>query len=221
MASSRRLAALICSIAFSIYFFIIIFQVPIFSVPCRIGICKTPLEVTSSQLIASEVFPLFIVKVLLYPGALAKAICKRTTIPSYRNLLNLYQFNTRAVSTASDLQRLEVLAGSYLSVGGAITGLIKPGRMSLFGILLLMWGLIRESIMGKSGFSHAKGIHIYPAIYIALISAFFSIRKDVRKIIRSFTRKHVVKAKRFKSKVALLLIIQWNCKTQEYKTSSS
>lgn len=80
---------------------------------------------------------------------------------------------------------LQVLAGSYLSVGGAITGLIKPGRMSLFGILLLMWGLIRESIMGKSGFAHAKGIHIYPAMYIALISAFFSIRKDVRKIIRT------------------------------------
>ncbi|KAL5160541.1 hypothetical protein HKD37_07G018021 [Glycine soja] len=192
----------------------ILTKVPfISSVPCRFGICHTPLEVTSSQLIASEVFPLFIVKALLYPGALAKAICKLKTIQSYRNLLNLYQFNTRAVSAASDLQRLEVklghssgfvlqvLAGSYLSVGGAITGLIKPGRMSLFGILLLMWGLIRESIMGKSGFAHAKGIHIYPAMYIALISAFFSIRKDVRKIIRTFTRKHVVKAKRYKSKV--------------------
>ncbi|XP_061365095.1 uncharacterized protein LOC133308481 [Gastrolobium bilobum] len=192
MASSRRLATLICSIAFSLYFLIIIFQVPIF----RIGICKTPLEVTSSQLIASEVFPLFIVKALLYPGALAKAICKQKTIPSYKNLLMLDKFNTRTISAASDLQRLEVLAGSYLSVGGAITGLIKPGRMSLFGILILMWGLIRELIMGKSGFSNAKGIHIYPAMYIALVSAFFSIRKDVRKLIRSFTRKHIVKAKR-------------------------
>ncbi|XP_027344822.1 uncharacterized protein LOC113857224 [Abrus precatorius] len=197
MASSKRWASLICSIAFSIYFFIIIFQVPIFSVPCRTGICETPLEVTSSQLIASEIFPRFIVKVLLYPGALAKAICKHKTIPSFGNLLKLYKFNTRAITSTSDLQRLEVLAGSYLSVAGAIMGLIKSGKMSLFGILLLMWGLIRESIMGKSSFTHAKGIHIYPAMYIALISAFFSIRKDVRKIIRSFTRKHVVKGKRF------------------------
>lgn len=86
-------------------------------------------------------------------------------------------------------------------MGGAITGLIRPGRMSLLGILLLMWGLILESIMGKSGFPHAKGIHIYPAMYIALTSAFFSIRRDVRKIIRCFTRKRVVKAKRYKSKV--------------------
>ncbi|KAK7381598.1 hypothetical protein VNO80_00144 [Phaseolus coccineus] len=200
MASSRRCATLICSIAFSIYFFIIIFQVPIFSVPCRIGICKTPIEVTSSQLIASEVFPLFVVKILVYPGALAKAICNQKTIPSYKNLLNFQQLNTRTVSAASDIQRLEVLAGSYLSVAGAITGLIKPGRMGLFGILLLMWGVIRESIMGKSGFAQTKGIHIYPAMYIILISAFFSIRKDVRKLIRTFTRKRVVKAKRVKSK---------------------
>ncbi|KAG2379779.1 uncharacterized protein HKW66_Vig0165580 [Vigna angularis] len=151
------------------------------------------MEVTSSQLIASEVFPRSIVKILFYPGAAAKAICNQKTIPSYKNLLNIHQFNTRAVSAASDIQHLEVLAGSYLSVGGAITGLIKPGRMGLFGILLLMWGVIRESIMGTSGFAQAKGIHIYPAMYIVLISAFFSIRKDVRKLIRTFTRKHVVK----------------------------
>ncbi|XP_014515191.1 uncharacterized protein LOC106773029 isoform X1 [Vigna radiata var. radiata] len=170
------------------------------SVPCRIGICKTPMEVTSSQLIASEVFPRSIVKILFYPGAVAKAICNQKTIPSYKNLLNIHQFNTRAMSAASDIQHLEVLAGSYLSVGGAITGLIKPGRMGLFGVLLLMWGVIRESIMGTSGFAQTKGIHIYPAMYIVLISAFFSIRKDVRKLIRTFTRKHVVKVKRFKSK---------------------
>ncbi|PNX75066.1 hypothetical protein L195_g015280 [Trifolium pratense] len=155
MGSSTRLAKLISTIAFSTYFFIIIFQVPIFSVPCRKGICTTPLELTSSQLIASEVVPLFIVKALIYPGALARAIFKQKTIPSYRNLL--HDFNTRTISVASELQRLEVLAGSYLSVGGAILGLIKPGRMGLFGILLLMWGLIRELIMGKSGFSYAKG----------------------------------------------------------------
>jgi len=78
-------------------------------VPCRIGICKTPIEVTSSQLIASEVFPRSIVKILFYPGAVAKAICNHKTIPSYENLLNIHQFNTRTVSAASDIQRLEVL----------------------------------------------------------------------------------------------------------------
>ncbi|KAK2378675.1 tail fiber [Trifolium repens] len=195
MGSSSRLAKLISTISFSIYFFVIIFQVPIFSVPCRKGICTTPLELTSSQLIASEVFPLFIVKALIYPGALTKAIFNQKTIPSYRNLL--HDFNTRTISVVSELRRLEVLAGSYLSVGGAILGLIKPGRMGLFGILLLMWGLIRELIMEKSGFSYAKGIQIYPTIFIALVSAFFSIRRDVRQIIRTFNLKHIRKAKHF------------------------
>jgi len=77
-----------------------------FSVPCRRGICKTPLELTSSQLIASEVFPLFIVKALIYPGSVAKAIFKLKTIPSYTNLL--HNFNTRTISAVSELQRLEV-----------------------------------------------------------------------------------------------------------------
>ncbi|XP_058734410.1 uncharacterized protein LOC131606149 [Vicia villosa] len=195
MGSSKRLAKLISTIAFSTYFFIIIFQLPIFSVPCRTGICKTPLELTSSQLIASEVFPLFIVKALIYPGTVAKAIFKQKTIPSYRNLL--HNFNTRTISVESELQRLEVLAGSYLCVGGAILGLIKPGRMGLFGVLLLLLGLIREHIMGKSDLAHAKGIQIYPTIFIALVSAFFSIRSDVRAIIRTFNLRRVGKAKHY------------------------
>ncbi|KAL5072592.1 hypothetical protein RYX36_011576 [Vicia faba] len=195
MGSSKQLAKLISTIAFSTYFFIIIFQLPIFSVPCRTGICKTPLELTSSQLIASEVFPLFIVKALIYPGTVAKAIFKQKTIPSYKNLL--HNFNKRTISVESELQRLEVLAGSYLCVGGAILGLIKPGRMGLFGVLLLMLGQIREHVMGKSDLTHAKGIQIYPTIFIALVSAFFSIRSDVRAIIRTFNLKRVWKAKHY------------------------
>ncbi|XP_073226017.1 uncharacterized protein [Cicer arietinum] len=193
MASSKQLANLISTIAFSTYFIFIIFQVPLF----RMGICKTPLELTSSLLIGSDVFPHFIVKTLLYPGAFAKAIFTQKTIPSYRNLLNLYDFNSRTISAASELQRLEVLAGSYLCVGGAILGLMKPGRITLFGILLVIWGLIRILVLGKSGFSHANGVRIYPTIFIALVSAFFSIRKDVRKIIHTFNLKHVGKAKHF------------------------
>ncbi|XP_028779120.1 uncharacterized protein LOC114735598 [Neltuma alba] len=195
MSSTRKWASSICSIAFLIYFAVIILQVPIFSVPCRIGICKTPLEVTSSQLIASDVFPPFIVKALLYPGALAKALYNHKTIPNFRNLLKLYKFNSRQITPTSDLHRLEVLAGSYLSVGGAIMGLMKPGRMGLFGILLLIWGLIRESIMFQSGLDHEKASHIRPAMWIALVSAFLSIRKDVRKIIRTFRGNQTLKHK--------------------------
>ncbi|KAI4329314.1 hypothetical protein L6164_021596 [Bauhinia variegata] len=125
MASSKRWASVVCSFASLTYFAIIIFQVPILRVPCRSGICKTPLQVISCQLIASDLFPLFIVKALLYPGALARAFYEQKTIPSFR------KFNIKPTSATSDIQRLEVLAGSYLSVAGAFLGLIKPGRMSL------------------------------------------------------------------------------------------
>ncbi|XP_054784828.1 uncharacterized protein LOC129291484 [Prosopis cineraria] len=195
MSSTRKCANLICSLAFLVYFAVIIFQFPIFSVPCRIGICKTPVEVTSSQLIASDVFPPFIVKTLLYPGALAKGLYNNKTIPNFGNLLKLYKFNSRQTTPTSDLHRLEVLAGSYLSVGGAIMGLIKPGRMGLFGILLVIWGLIRESIMFQSGLDEAKAAHIGPAMWVALVSAFLSIRKDVRKIIRTFKGSQTLKHK--------------------------
>lgn len=77
-------------------------------VACRKGIYKSPLELTTSQLIDSEVVPHFIVKTLLYPGALAKAILKQRSIPSYRNVLKLYNFNTRTIYPVSDLQRIEV-----------------------------------------------------------------------------------------------------------------
>lgn len=88
----------------------------------------------------------------------------------------------------------QVLAGSYLSVAGAILGLIKPGRVSLFGTLLIVWGLLREAITRKSAeIDPMKAIFIYPAMLVALVSAFLSIRKDVRKILRSYKGKRNVK----------------------------
>lgn len=77
-------------------------------VGCRKGIYETPLELTTSQLIGSEFVPHFIVKALLYPGALADAILKQRSIPSYSNVLKLYNFNSRTIYPVSDLQRLEV-----------------------------------------------------------------------------------------------------------------
>ncbi|XVF26607.1 hypothetical protein REPUB_Repub14bG0033200 [Reevesia pubescens] len=112
--------------------------------------CKTPIEVTSSQLIASELFPTYVVEVLLYPGAIANAIFKNRAFPSYSRLLKLYNINNlRKAHAASDLQRLEILAGSYLSVVGAFTGLLRHGRMSLFGMVLIIWGILSEIILGQ------------------------------------------------------------------------
>ncbi|KAH7565082.1 hypothetical protein JRO89_XS09G0127400 [Xanthoceras sorbifolium] len=108
MVSSRKLAAIVSSIAAFIYFVLIIFQIPLFRVPCRVGICKTPIEMTCSQMIASEIFPVFVVKTLLYPGAFAKSLMKGTPLPSYTKLLKLYNFTNLKRPPAYDLQRLEV-----------------------------------------------------------------------------------------------------------------
>ncbi|KAF9624874.1 hypothetical protein IFM89_015428 [Coptis chinensis] len=42
-----------------------------------------------------------------------------------------------------------VLAGSYFSMAGALVGLLKPSTMSMFGTLLVIWGLVKEGLLGK------------------------------------------------------------------------
>jgi hypothetical protein len=72
--------------------------------------CTTPLHVTSSQLIASEIFPVAVVKTLLYPGAAANSLVKNFTIPSWDNLLDIYNLTSvKEAPAVTDLQRLEVL----------------------------------------------------------------------------------------------------------------
>ncbi|KAF9622202.1 hypothetical protein IFM89_030060 [Coptis chinensis] len=47
------------------------------------------------------------------------------------------------------VRSLQVLAGSYFSVAGALVGLLKPSTMSIFGTLLALWGLVKEGLLGK------------------------------------------------------------------------
>lgn len=71
--------------------------------------CSTPIHVTSSQLIASEVFPVPVVKALLFPGAIAKGLVTQRTIPSWNDLLDIYNLTSiKEASAVVDLQRLEV-----------------------------------------------------------------------------------------------------------------
>uniref|UniRef100_A0A2N9IGM5 Uncharacterized protein n=1 Tax=Fagus sylvatica TaxID=28930 RepID=A0A2N9IGM5_FAGSY len=70
--------------------------------------CTTPLHVTSSQLIASELFPVAVVKTLLYPGAVANGLVKNMTVPSWDNLLDIYNLTSvKEAPAVTDLQRLE------------------------------------------------------------------------------------------------------------------
>ncbi|CAK9146437.1 unnamed protein product [Ilex paraguariensis] len=189
MASSKKTARIISRIASRVYFLLIIFQIPLF----RIGTCTSPIEVTSSQLIASKVLPAVVVKSLLYPGAIANAIVKEKAIPGYDNLLNAYKFHHAKEGPATtDLQHLEILAGSYLCVAGAFLGIIKPSRVGLFGICLLMWGLTKElSLLKHAASDPTKAIYFYPTFSIAVVLAFLSVRGDVRKIIRGCKPKRI------------------------------
>lgn len=71
--------------------------------------CSTPMQVTSSQLIASEIFPVPVVKALLYPGAVVNGLVSNMTLPSWGDVLNIYNLtHAKEASPVADLQRLEV-----------------------------------------------------------------------------------------------------------------
>ncbi|KAI7987791.1 hypothetical protein LOK49_LG13G02550 [Camellia lanceoleosa] len=188
-----------------IYFFLIILQIPLFRVPCRAGMCTTPIHVTSSQLIASEIVPVGAVKALLYPGAVANGLMKNMTFPSWNNLISIYNLtDVKRASAMTDLQRLEVLAGSYFSVAGAVIGILKPGRMSMFGTLLVIWGLVKEGILGKPvNTDPTKSIFVYPTMFIAMVCAFSSVKYDVKKVARSVPARPVAKPLQSSSKSKL------------------
>lgn len=149
--------------------------------------CSTPMQVTSSQLIASEIFPVPVVKALLYPGAVVNGLVSNMTLPSWGDVLNIYNLtHAKEASPVADLQRLEVLAGSYFSVAGALIGILKPGRMSMFGTLLIIWGLVKEGILGKpSNTDPTKAVFVYPTMLIAIVCAFSSVKYGANKIAKS------------------------------------
>ncbi|VVA95926.1 unnamed protein product [Arabis nemorensis] len=189
MALSKKWASLISVIASSLFAFIIVFQIPLFRVPCRNKSCETPLEVMSCHLIGSELIPSYVIKTLLYPGAIAKSLIAGSGLPNYHKLLKIYGFNEMYRSSFStDIHHLEVFAGSCLCLLGALLSLFKPRRISFIGTLLIYWGLIREIVLLDSAHgwisSQRNSVRVYLTLFLASLSAFLSIRSDVRKIIR-------------------------------------
>lgn len=178
-----------------VFFVLIIFQVPLFRVQCRSGMCTTPIHVTASQLISSEIFPLPVVKALLYPGAIVNGLITNMTFPSWNNLLTIYNLtDIKDSSAVVDLQRLEVLAGSYFCVAGSLVGILKQGRMNMFGSLLVIWGLLKEGILGKpANTDPEKAVFVYPTMLIALLCAFLSVKYNMKKIARTAATQPVAK----------------------------
>ncbi|XP_021758177.1 uncharacterized protein LOC110723160 [Chenopodium quinoa] len=186
LSSKGWTSSRISTIACRVFFFVIFLQIPLFKVPCRSGMCTTPVHVTSSQLIASDIIPVPVVKTLLFPGAVVHGLVKNLTVPSWNNLVDIYNLTSvKDAPVALDLKRLEVLAGSYFCVAGALIGILKPGRMSMFGTLLIVWGLVKEGILARpANTDPTQSIYVYPTMLLALVCAFASVKYDIKKAMR-------------------------------------
>lgn len=89
-------------------------------------------------------------------------------------------------------------------MAGALVGILKPGRMSMFGTLLIIWGLVKEGILGKPmNTDPTTAIFVYPTMLIALVCAFFSVKYDVKKVIRSSSARPIAKPLQSSSKSKL------------------
>ncbi|TQD88413.1 hypothetical protein C1H46_026009 [Malus baccata] len=139
------------------------------------------------QLIASEIFPVTAVKALLYPGAVANGLAKNMTVPSWNNLLEVYNLTSAKEASpgffyADDLHLGSIFILNYFAVAGALVGILKRGRMNMFGMLLVLWGLIKEGILGKPvNTDPTKAVFVYPTMLIAVIAAFSSVKYNMKK----------------------------------------
>ncbi|KAG5599193.1 hypothetical protein H5410_030563 [Solanum commersonii] len=98
----------------------------------------------------------------------------------------------------------KVLAGSYFSVAGTLIGILKPGRMSMFGTLLIVWGLIKEGILNKPTKVDAeRAVYVYPTMLLALVCSFMSVKYDMKKVTRGAPARAVAKPLKSSSKAKL------------------
>lgn len=74
----------------------------------------------------------------------------------------------------------------------------------MFGTLLVIWGLVKEGILGKPvNTDPTKAVYVYPTMLIALITAFSSVKYDMKKVVRSAPARPVAKPLQSSSKSKL------------------
>ena len=100
---------------------------------------------TSSQLISSEIFPVPMIKALLYPGAIVNGLATNMTFPKWDDVLDLYNLtNVKEASAVPDLQRLEVCFFYSLIIWFAVCELLSElyWAGSCKKLLLCSWGFL-------------------------------------------------------------------------------
>ncbi|KAF2577324.1 hypothetical protein F2Q68_00000361 [Brassica cretica] len=127
-------------------------------------------------------------------GAIVNGLATNMTFPKWENVLDLYNLtNVKDASAVPHLQRLEVQE-LLISVAGAFVSLLKPGRMGMFGSLLLVWGLVKEGILKKPmNTDPSRTVYVYPTMVIAMICAFSMIDYNLKKATRAAPARPVAK----------------------------
>lgn len=98
----------------------------------------------------------------------------------------------------------QVLAGSYFCVAGSLVGMLKRGRMSMFGTLLVIWGLLKEGFLGKpENTDPTKAVYVYPTMLLALVAAFLSVKYDIKKVTKNAPAQPIVRPVKGSSKSKL------------------
>lgn len=91
-------------------------------------------------------------------------------------------------------------------MAGSLTGILKPGKMSMFGTLLVIWGLVKEGILGKPvNTDPAKAVFVYPSMLVAVLCAFLSVKYDIKTVARNGPTQPVAKPLKSSSKSKLKL----------------
>ena len=74
----------------------------------------------------------------------------------------------------------------------------------MFGTLLIVWGLVKEGILGKPvNTDPSKAVFVYPTMLLALICAFSSVKYDVKKVARTAPTRPIAKPLQSSSKSKL------------------
>ncbi|GBG89934.1 hypothetical protein CBR_g49784 [Chara braunii] len=167
------------------FLIMIICQIPIFRVPCRDYICTSPIEVVATQLYTVPYVPLWFLKVLVYPGAVVKQFQNSMLrggdflAPQWDTLLEIYNLDyprdAEEVEVNMTPFRVELFFGCVLAIIGALVSPFYPNRISLFSMMLILWGIM------KASYSKTKEdgeVRMLVTLYLALVLSLFSIQMD-------------------------------------------
>ncbi|KAJ7552513.1 hypothetical protein O6H91_06G058500 [Diphasiastrum complanatum] len=161
------------------YTLIILFSVPLFSVPCSKGTCTTPVEVVAAFLHTQGLLGEGIAKVIIYPGAIlnkAEAVMadnQAFTLPDWDTLLQDFKVSRQFADGEqySSVKNGLFGFGCFLCLVGATLSVLGPSLISAFGMLTLLWYIYEE---GKN----RQDVYALPMFGLAILCSFAAFNFD-------------------------------------------